>query len=178
MLKEAYEYGQRLAAAERGYGAFDDFNKEAAGLMGVGRAAWNVGSRGALGGAAVGAAGNMAFGDSSQGLMERAGKGALGGAAVGGALGGIGGAVGQKMFRGHLGDGYRAMRQSGMTKEIAGSRLADQVRQSGPAFYSSAMQRPNQMMGQARGWMQGQRNKMWGTPNMAAPTQGSPPGIR
>lgn len=103
MLKEAYEYGQRLAAAEKGYGSLEQFTKEAAGfgmgLNSIGRAAWQAGSRGALGGAAIGAAGNMAFGDSNQSLLERAGKGALGGAAVGGGLGAAGGAAGQSMYR-------------------------------------------------------------------------------
>lgn len=99
MLKEAYEYGQRLAAAEKGYAQYEEFLKEAGMLSSVGRTAWNVGSRGALAGAGLGAAGNIAFGDQNQGVLERGAKGALGGAAVGGALGAAGGAAGQSLFR-------------------------------------------------------------------------------
>lgn len=177
MLKEAYEYGQRLAAAEKGYQDIEAFKKEAGGLLSVGRSAWNVGSRGALGGAAVGAAGNMAFGDTNQGLLERGAKGALGGAAVGGALGGAAGAIGQKMYRNHLGAGYRQMLQGGVEKGVARGRMADQVRTHGGAFYSQAMKGPQKALGQAGDWFQGAKNKMWGSPSLANPTQGRLPGM-
>lgn len=117
MLKEAYEYGQRLAAAEKGYATYDDFLKEAApikSMLGsVGSAMWRGGSRGALGGAAVGAAGNAAFGDQTQGLGERLAKGAIGGAAVGGSLGAIGGGVGQSMYRNNAAQQMRSLRGPG-----------------------------------------------------------------
>lgn len=138
MLKEAYEYGVRLAAAEKGYSAFGDFQKEAAGLglRSIGSQALRLGGRGALGGAAIGAAGNMAFGDANQGLLERAGKGALGGAAVGGALGAGVGAAGQGMYQ--RAAGLQAAGARGSREGLAGVKAQYAGR---PDFYSGGAQR-------------------------------------
>lgn len=138
MLKEAYEYGLRLAAAEKGYPTFEDFKKEAAGLglRSIGSQALRLGARGALGGAAVGAAGNAAFGDSSQGVMERAGKGALAGAAIGGGLGAGVGAAGQGMYL--RAAGLQAAGARGSKAGLAGVKAQYAGR---PDFYSGGAQR-------------------------------------
>lgn len=100
MITDAYEYGRRLALAERGYGNAEDFQKEAAGLLGtVGQAARMGATRGALAGAAVGGVGNAAFGDSNQSVLERFGRGAGAGVLIGGGLGGAGAAGAQSLYR-------------------------------------------------------------------------------
>ncbi len=122
MIDLIYKYGMDKAAQERGYPDYEAFAKEAF-AAGVGRAAMRYGLRGAGAGAVVGGLGNMAFGNSNQGLLERGLKGAAGGALAGGAVGAGLGAGTQSMYRGHLQNASRQLAREGVDEAARGQAV-------------------------------------------------------
>ncbi len=147
MLDTIYRLGMDKAAQEFGYATFEEFQKEAGVLtQGVGTVAKSLAGKGALVGAGLGAAGNMAFGDSNQGLLERAGKGALGGGLAGAAIGGAGGALGQSRYNKQFTDARNALKSQGTSLAQRRSTLRDQYKDA-PNFLSAPIAKARNYFG-------------------------------